>query len=173
MQRRWLFVACALTVAAMAGCGPAIPEQAEDCPTDFPEDFPEERSVEAGDTSSGQFVPYGDGAEVTLLQGGQGAIMIAPSVRVKATPGDGDEACYRVRLENDYLGALPQDPEEFDANQFTATFIRAGDFLVSDGALYHPFVRQREDLEGITMGLTTVVQGDGFEGSKTVKITLK
>jgi hypothetical protein len=170
-----------LVVALLAGCGPPsgaidpqlTPSEAGACPTKFEESFPETRAVDIGQGGPAGFSPYDDGLEVEVIQGNQGAFMITPWVRVKASPADGDEACFRVLLESDYQGALPQDPEGFDASQSNVRFVRDGGSLISDGALYNIFSHDRDELEDIEVLLTLTVQGSGFEGTRTVHIVLK
>jgi len=155
------------------GCGaPPIPEEATGCPTTFPDDFPETRDVAAGPGPAETFVPYADGDVVEGVIGGQGSFMITPTVRVAAAPGDAVEACFRVFLINEIQG-VDNGPDGPDALQSNVQFLRQGDYLFSDGALYNPFSSPREDLTGATNDLTLKVQGTGFQGTQTVQIILK
>ncbi|WP_061610428.1 hypothetical protein [Sorangium cellulosum] len=165
-------------VASLSGCGPvdseaSIPAEARGCPAQFGEDFPETRAVDIGDASSGTFVPYADGAGVRLILGNQGSMMITPWVQVEALPGDAEETCHVVRLANEFEGPLADDPDGLASAQFNVRFIKAGAFLVSDGALYQPFAWDRETLEGQELELTVTVRGDGYEGTKSVSIALE
>ncbi|WP_437672168.1 hypothetical protein [Sorangium sp. So ce131] len=165
-------------LASLSACGPtdgdpSIPAEARDCPTLFGKDFTETRAVDIGDASSGTFVPYADGTSVHLILGNQGAMMITPWVQVEALPGDAEETCHVVRLANEFEGPLADDPDGLASAQFNVQFIKAGAFLVSDGAFYHPFVWDRETLEGQKVELTVTVRGDGYEGTKSVSIVLE
>ncbi|WP_437799195.1 hypothetical protein [Sorangium sp. So ce693] len=165
-------------LASLSGCGPvdrerSIPAEASDCPTLFGEDFTETRAVDIGDASSGTFVPYADGSSVKLILGNQGSMMITPWVQVEGLPGDAEETCHVVRLANAFEGPLADDPEGIAAAQFNIQFIKTGSFLVSDGALYHPFAWDREALEGQKLELAVTVRGDGYEGTKSVSIVLE
>ncbi|WP_437875803.1 hypothetical protein [Sorangium sp. So ce513] len=165
-------------LASLSGCGPvesesSIPAQARDCPTLFGEDLTETRAVDIGDASSGTFVPYADGAGVRLILGNQGSMMITPWVQVEALPGDAEETCHVVRLANRFEGPLADDPSGLASAQFNVQFINTGSFLVSDGAFYHPFAWDRATLEGQDLELTVTVRGDGYEGTKRVRIVLE
>ncbi|WP_437733595.1 hypothetical protein [Sorangium sp. So ce1335] len=165
-------------LASLLGCGPvgsepSIPAEASGCPTLFGEDFTETRAVDIGDASSGTFVPYADGAGVQLILGNQGSMMITPWVQVEALPGDAEETCHVVRLANRFEGPLADDPSGLTSAQFNAQFVKAGSFLVSDGAFYHPFAWDRETLEGQKLELTVTVRGDGYEGTKSVSLVLE
>ncbi len=100
-------------------------------------------------------------------------MMITPWVQVEALPGDAEETCHVVRLANEFEGPLADDPEGIAAAQFNIQFIKTGSFLVSDGALYHPFAWDRETLEGQKLELAVTVRGDGYEGTKSVSIVLE
>lgn len=163
---------------ALGGCGPIdgdppIPEEASDCPTQFGKPFTETREVEVGDASSGTFQPYTDGAKVALFLGNQGSQMITPWIRVPALADDAAETCHVVRLQNEFEGPLADDPDGLDSAQFNVQFLKQGAFLMSDGALYHPFVWDRETLTGQKLELTVTVRGDGYEGVTSVSIVLE
>lgn len=155
----------------LAGCSdPFALPQAEDCPTTFEEDFPEKRAVEIGLGEGESFVPFADGDIAKLETGGQGATMVAPMVRVAAGASDGSEECYRVRLADD----TDQGPDGPNTSQNNVVFVRAGEWMVSDGTVYHPFnVSDPGDLYEAQIALTATVQGDGFEGTTTVNVTLQ
>lgn len=156
-----------ITSIALLGCpSPDPAEQASDCPTKFANDFPDTREVAIGDVSTDTFTPYADGATITLIQGDQGLFMITPAVQVEARPSDADEACFRVTLDAE----LPDDEIGLQAN---VTFVKDGARLRSDGAIYHPLGDAREELEGREVSLTAIVQGEGFEGKRNVKLILK
>ncbi|WP_438005083.1 hypothetical protein WME89_41070 [Sorangium sp. So ce321] len=165
-------------LASLSGCGPvdsepSIPAEASDCPAQLGEGSTETRAVDIGDASSGTFVPYADGTSVKLILGNQGSMMITPWVRVEALPGDAEETCHVVRLANELEGPLADDPDGLASAQFNVQFIKAGSFLVSDGAFYHPFAWDRETLEGQKLELTVTLRGDGYEGRKSVNIVLE
>jgi hypothetical protein len=167
-------ISLSLLAALLSGCGgEPIPEEASDCPTQFGKDITETRGVEIGDASSGEFVPHADGAKVPLILGAQGSVMITPWIRVEAGPDDGEEACHLVRLQDELEGPLAEDSDALGALQLNVQFVKEGSFLVSDGALYHPFAWDREALEGQKMKLTAIVRGDGYEGTKSVNIVLE
>jgi hypothetical protein len=156
-----------ITAVALAGCPPPGPaEQATDCPTQFANDFPDMRAVEIGDGSTGDFTPYADGDTIALIKGNQGLFMITPAVRVQAMPGDAADACFRVNLD----AKFGKDDIGLQAN---VHFIKDGELLVSDGAIYHPLGDSRAELEGLDLLLTATVQGEGFEGTHNVKLVLK
>ncbi|WP_438016067.1 hypothetical protein WMF18_35265 [Sorangium sp. So ce315] len=165
-------------LASLSGCGPAggepsIPAEASGCPALFGEDLAGTRDVDIGDASSGTFVPYADGTRVQLILGNQGSQMITPWVQVEALPGDAEETCHVVRLANRFEGPLADEPDGLASAQFNAQFIKTGSFLVSDGAFYHPFAWDRETLDGQELELTVTVRGDGYEGTKSVRIVLE
>ena len=156
-----------LACAALAGCPPSGPvEQATDCPTKFPESFPDSRSVEIGDITSGDFQQYADGGTIALRKGNQGLFMITPAIRVEARPGDGDEACFRVNLDS----AFGNVPVGLLAN---VHFLKNGAFLESDGAIYEPLSSSSDKVEGVTGTLTATVKGEGFQGVRSITLTIK
>lgn len=164
--------------ALLSGCGPedpghTVPDQAPDCPTQFGEETMETRQVDIGDASSGEMVPYLEGESVPLVRGSQGLSMITPWMRIGAAKDDGQDACCVVRLDNEYEGSFADDPEAIGSNQFNVQFVRQGAHFLSDGALYHPFGPDHEKLVGQAVTLTAKVRCDGFEGARTVGVTLE
>jgi hypothetical protein len=157
-------------LSVLPGCGPSdpghtVPDQAPDCPTQFGEDTLEKRKVDIGDAASGDLVPYQDGEQVPLVRGGQGLSMITPWVQIAAAADDGEEVCCVVRLDN--------DPGLIESNQFNVQFARRGAAFLSDGAIYHPFGPDHDVLVGETVKVTAKVRCDGFEGERTVTVSLK
>lgn len=168
IHRSMSLVVCAAATALLAGCGGPLPGEANDCPTTFEENFPEKRAVEIGYGEGESFVPYHDGDDLPLRTGGQGATMVTPMLRVAGgAPGE-EEGCYRVRLSDD---AYP-GPDGENTNQANVVFVRAGEWMVSDGEVFHPFTVDDGSLVDSQISLTATVQGEGFEGSTTVTVLL-
>ncbi len=186
--RRRLLAAAAFLGAAglLLGCPPggggegggggdaaSLPEQAVQCPTNFPEDFPETRQIAIGTGTGADFAPYAAGQTAKLWHGNQGLNMITPSIQVEALPSEGEDACFRVRLDNDYQGAIPDVPDAVDSVQANVHFVRQGSSFVSDGSIYDAFSYSRDLLIGVDLKITATVQGPGFQGTTTVHVTLQ
>lgn len=153
--------------------GASLPRQAPPCATDFPEDYPESRALEIGTGTAGDFTPWHPGDTVPLYQGNQGLRMTTPSLRLPAGDADPDQACFRVRLENDYQGAILGDPTARDAIQTSASFLKQGAFYVTDGYLYNALSYSRDTLTGLDVAVTATVQGPGFQAAETITVTLE
>ena len=186
-DRRRLFVAAALVLASsLLGCPPggggegggggdaaSLPPQAVQCATNFPDDFPTTRQIAIGTGTGADFAPYAAGQTADLWHGNQGLNMITPSIQVEALPSDGDDACLRVRLDNDYQGAIPDVPDAVDSVQANVHFRRQGSSFVSEGYVYDAFSYSRDLLIGVDLEITATVQGPGFQGTTTVHVTLQ
>lgn len=187
--RRLLPMACLSgTAALLLGCPPGgggdggaggagdtagLPPQAVQCPTNFAEDFPATRAVLLGTGTGASFTPYTEGQSVPLYHGNQGLNMIAPTLRVEALDSEGDTACFRVRLDDDYQGAIPEVPDAVDSVQLNVHFLRQGTFFVSDGYLYDAFSYSADLLHGVDLKVTATVQGPGFQATTTTNVTLE
>lgn len=153
--------------------GSALPRQATPCSIDFPADYPATRTLEIGAGAGADFAPWGPGQKVPLYHGNQGLEMTTPALRVPALDGDPASTCLRVRIENDYQGAIAADPQAMDALQTTAPFLRQGSFLITDGAVYNAFSFSRDELTGVDVAVTATVQGPGYSATTAVTITLE
>ena len=186
--RRLLSIASlSATAALLLGCPPgggddgtggagdtaSLPPQAVQCPTTFPDDFPTTREIDLGTGTGADFTPYVPGQSVPLYQGNQGLTMITPTFRVEALPADPEEACFRVHLDNDYQGAIPDVPDAVDSVQTNIHFLKQGSSFVSDGHLYDAFSYSRDLLPGIDLKLTATIQGPSFEATTTIDVTLE
>ena len=172
-----LGVSMVVVTCVLAGCpfgdgggGDTLPAQATQCPADIQDKPATERTVEMGDAVGTTFEPWTDGEGIPMLHGGQGASMITPAIRVEADPAEGDEACYRVRLENDYQGQVSSFPDAKDALQVNVHFTRQGDFFVSDGDIYDALSYPQVDRP---LQVIAQVIGNGFQGTRAVKVVLK
>lgn len=155
------------------GDAASLPEQAVQCPTNFPEDFPATRQIAIGTGTGADFASYSAGQTAKLWHGNQGLNMITPSIQVEALPSEGEDACFRVRLDNDYQGAIPDVPDAVDSVQANVHFVRQGSSFVSDGSIYDAFSYSRDLLIGVDLKITATVQGPGFQGTTTVHVTLQ
>ncbi len=166
-----------IALLLLSGCGPtdpdgAVPAEATDCAVDSGAEPSDVRMVEVGDAAQ-DFLPYAEGSAVPLVEGYQGLWMITPWVRVAATPEDGDEGCFVVRLEHEFLGDLASDPNAQGGTQLNVHFVREGSFLISDGALYHPFTLDAQTLSGQDIHFRVEVTAKTFVGESDVNITLQ
>lgn len=170
-----------LALVGLLGCPPgegAAPwdvllDQASYCPVDFPQAYPSTREVEIGGGLGADFRPYSNSQEVTLFTGDQGLVMIAPTIRVKASSDDGAEACYQVRIVHDYQGAFLNAPEETDTSIFNVRFVKEGDYLITDGALYAPTTHTEDSLDGLDVKLTVTVHGPKFQAVRELHVTFR
>lgn len=82
------------------------PAQVEQCgPSGTAGDKSKTREVALGDGVGSGFVPYKDGATVTLVTGGQGLSMVTPVVRVKAESGDVSGTCLFISILSENAAA--------------------------------------------------------------------
>jgi hypothetical protein len=166
MRTKSILIAFVLgSAAALGGCGPGdggtepeIPDQASFCAVSIGDTFPETREVDLGFGPPSSFEPYRDGDEVAVVVGTQGASMITPVVRVAKGAGDGAEPCFRVRVE---------EVAEGFASEWNIQFREEGGALFSDGALYFITYSTGE------VELDLRVEGEGFSGTKRVKVALR
>lgn len=105
-------LALAPACAALVACGPRPnePVEAEYCAVgDVPSSpGPVTRALAVGDGAGATFTPWVDGSKASLEAGFQGGYMLTPTLRVSASPGDGDSLCLRVRITHtDPEGILP------------------------------------------------------------------
>jgi hypothetical protein len=66
--------------------------------------------VELGTRIDGTYTAWTEGAQVSVVTGGQGAVMVVPRVRIPDAPADAAERCMRLELDNvfDYgMGPFP------------------------------------------------------------------
>jgi hypothetical protein len=147
--------------------GPSQPE-AEDCYADEVAS-PEERALEVGALDGTTFMAWADGTEVTLETGGQGGVMVVPSLRLPAASEDGDEACWVVMLDNEVAGTGAGDVGDLKS---AYVFERKGDFMQVDG-LFDLLGYNSSGLRGSTLTLTAKVSAPSFAAETTVAITLR
>ena len=169
-------VACALAVG-VGGCsdpyGPFLgqePEvQAEACVADGDDTTPTAtREVLVGLGDGEQFHVFEAGQEISLIQGGQGGYMIVPSVRVPVADGDGDQACWNVKIDNELQSEATEVPDLLSRVRFE----RRGEHLQVDG-LFDLLGYESEPLAGQTLLLTVTVTGRDFEGLTSVALELR
>ncbi|MEJ7729043.1 MAG: hypothetical protein WKG00_07505 [Polyangiaceae bacterium] len=145
-----------------------VPPQAEDC---YAQEVasPEERALEVGALDGTAFSAWADGTEVTLQTGGQGGVMVVPSLRLPAATEDGDEACWVVTLDNEVAGTGAGDIGDLKS---AYVFERNGEFMQVDG-LFDLLGYDSSGLQGSTLTLTAKVSAQGFRAEKAVAITLR
>jgi hypothetical protein len=171
---RFLLACCAL---ALGGCsdpygpylGPEPSVEAEFCVADD-EDLPptSTREVSVGLGDGEVFAAFEPGQEISLVQGGQGGYMIVPSVRVPVAEGDGEQACWNVRIDNEISSEGTEVPDLLSRVEFD----RRGDHLQVDG-LYDLLGYNSDALEGQTLTMTVTVTGRDFEGVTSVELLLR
>ena len=147
--------------------GPSRPE-AEDCYADEVAS-PEERALEVGALDGTAFTAWADGTEVTLETGGQGGVMVVPSLRLPAVAEDGDEACWVVTLDNEVTGTGAGDVGDLKS---AYVFERNGEFMQVDG-LFDLLGYGGSGLPGSTLTLTAKVSAQTFRAETAVAITLR
>ncbi|MFO0591140.1 MAG: hypothetical protein U0441_26580 [Polyangiaceae bacterium] len=169
----------AVFAASLSGCpqgesvsSDALLDQASACAVTVG-DAQIQRTVEIGRGAGDQFTPYESRDDAKLHLGNQGLVMIAPTIRIQAFSGDGDEACFQVRVVNDYQGAFPSPADPTDSSFFHVHFVREGDAFVSDGAIYDALTHDMASLDGLDVLVTATVKGPDSGGEQTLHLTFR
>jgi hypothetical protein len=93
----------------LLGCGPPEPTPSG-CRTDVLSTDAPSFDVQLGTRQDGAYVPWSEGEQLEVINGGQGAVMVVPRVRIPDAPADATDRCMRVELDNvfDYgMGPFP------------------------------------------------------------------
>jgi hypothetical protein len=91
-------VALCLAVAVTA-CGPTEPSPSS-CRVDAPSTAAPIYDVQLGTRIDGVYTEWIEGAQITVVTGGQGAVMVVPRIRIPDAPADATERCMRLELDN-------------------------------------------------------------------------
>jgi hypothetical protein len=152
-----------LSLFLVASCGP--PEEPAFCRVDAPSSAPPTHDVQLGVRSGGEYVAWGDGDQVGVVRGGQGAVMIVPRVRIPNAPVDATELCMRIELDNEFEDGL---------GPFSSLVIDETFHVIDGGwesvSLEVPVAYDDVDMKRITF--TATVRGETFTAEGTVTLEL-